>query len=178
MMLNSRWLDASVHVVRRGGYSQGGQDISSGSCQFGLGSHASVLAWTLYCFAASLRLDLIINRLVGEVIGAVGLLLKIFLDHAKQIPGLSRCSYRRSVRRRVPKYLPLSARGYPRADSSAHPEFSDRRLGSRDRVISPKPAYHGILRSPIAPRDCEQQSAASLGLNFDRSCGEVVTEAL
>ena len=100
------------------------------------------------------------------------------LAHAKQIPGLSRCSYRRSVRRRVPKYLPLSARGYPRADSSAHPEFSDRRLGSRDRVISPKPAYHGILRSPIAPRDCEQQSAASLGLNFDRSCGEVVTEAL
>jgi hypothetical protein len=82
MMLNSRWLDASVHVVRRGGYSQGGQDISSGSCQFGLGSHASVLAWTLYCFAAALTLDLIINRLVGEVIGAVGLLLKIFLAHA------------------------------------------------------------------------------------------------
>jgi len=96
----------------------------------------------------------------------------------QQTPGLSRCSYRRSVRRRVPKYLPLSARGYPRADSSAHPEFSDRRLGSRDRVISPKPAYHGILRSPLAPRDCEQQSAASLGLKFDRSCGEVVTEAL
>lgn len=94
-MFVSRWRDVSVHTVRP-------ETTRRGLSGYLLGKLPVWLRLTLFGFCLSpvlLRsisqsfLDLTINRLVGDVIGPVGLLLKIFLAHAKQIPAVSRCSY-------------------------------------------------------------------------------------